>query len=90
MTEPLVMQLLIELSRQAGRVVARHEIFERCWGSAPVGDDSLNRIVAALRKTLAMADGETVIVETVPGAGYSLRFRTATAGTTTGDIELAI
>lgn len=59
-TEPLVMQLLVELSRKAGRVVTRREIFERCWGSAPVGDDSLNRIVAALRRILSQADGETV------------------------------
>jgi DNA-binding winged helix-turn-helix (wHTH) protein len=72
-TEPLVMQLLVELSRKAGRVVTRREIFDRCWGSAPVGDDSLNRIVAALRKTLSMADGESVLIETVPGAGYALR-----------------
>jgi DNA-binding winged helix-turn-helix (wHTH) protein len=72
-TEPLVMQLLIELCRKAGRVVTRREIFERCWGPFAVGDDSLNRIVASLRKTLAEADGATVMLETVPGAGYSLR-----------------
>lgn len=74
-TEPLVMQLLVELSRKAGRVVDRREIFERCWGASAVGDDSLNRIVRELRKTLAEADGETVLVETVPGAGYLLRLR---------------
>jgi len=74
-TEPLVMQLLVELSRKAGRVVSRRDIFESCWGSAPVGDDSLNRIVAALRKTLSQADGGTIRIETVPGAGYTLRFR---------------
>jgi len=74
-TEPLVMQLLVELSRNAGRVVSRREIFDRCWGSAPVGDDSLNRIVRELRKTLSLADGNTVFIETVPGAGYSLRLR---------------
>lgn len=67
------MQLLVELSRKAGRVVSRREIFERCWGSAPVGDDSLNRIVRELRKTLSMADGGTVLIETIPGAGYTLR-----------------
>jgi DNA-binding winged helix-turn-helix (wHTH) protein len=72
-TEPLVMHLLVELSRKAGRVVTRREIFETCWGSAAVGDDSLNRIVAALRKTLSTADGNIVRLETVPGAGYALR-----------------
>lgn len=91
--EPLVMQLLVELSRKAGRVVSRRDIFESCWGSAPVGDDSLNRIVAALRKTLSQADGGTILIETVPGAGYALRLRadrTKVNGATRGDVELAI
>ena len=94
-TEPLVMQLLVELSQNAGRVVTRCEIFESCWGSAPVGDDSLNRIVGALRKVLAIADGETVMVETVPGAGYSLRLRApgsvpASDEARLGEVEQAI
>lgn len=74
-TEPLVMQLLVELSRNAGRVVSRRDIFDRCWGSAAVGDDSLNRIVASLRKALSKADGGSVRIDTVPGAGYALRIR---------------
>lgn len=92
-TEPLVMQLLVELSRKAGRVVTRREIFDCCWGPAPVGDDSLNRIVAALRKTLAMADSDTVLIETVPGTGYSLRLRAngiKSNGATAGEVEQAI
>jgi DNA-binding winged helix-turn-helix (wHTH) protein len=92
-TEPLVMQLLVELSRNAGRVVSRRDIFESCWGSAPVGDDSLNRIVAALRKTLSMADGGTVLIETIPGAGYTLRLRADAVrlnGASQGDVEQAI
>jgi tetratricopeptide (TPR) repeat protein len=79
-TEPLVMQLLVELSHKAGCVVTRDEIFERCWGSAPVGDDSLNRIVSALRRTLALADGDSVSIDTVRGAGYALRLRPGAEG----------
>jgi DNA-binding winged helix-turn-helix (wHTH) protein len=92
-TEPLVMQLLVELSRKAGRVVTRREIFESCWGAAPVGDDSLNRIVAALRRTLSMADGGTILIETIPGAGYTLRLRTdgtGLNGATQGEVDHAI
>jgi DNA-binding winged helix-turn-helix (wHTH) protein len=88
-TEPLVMQLLVELSRRAGRVVTRREIFERCWGAAPVGDDSLNRIVRELRKLLSKADGSIVDVETVAGAGYSLRLR-AEPGAEADDSALAV
>ena len=92
-TEPLVMQLLVELSRKAGRVVSRREIFERCWGSAPVGDDSLNRIVRELRRALSIADDGTVLVETVPGAGYTLRLGGKPPklnGTAAADVDHAI
>jgi DNA-binding winged helix-turn-helix (wHTH) protein len=89
-TEPLVMQLLVELSRKAGRVVSRREIFETCWGSSAVGDDSLNRIVAGLRKTLSMADGDTVLVETVPGAGYALRLRSNGVEAAHDEVEQAL
>lgn len=92
-TEPLVMQLLIELSRKAGQVVTRRDIFDRCWGSSAVGDDSLNRIVRSLRKTLQMADGDTVHIETVPGAGYSLRLRAPadrTVQTWRSEVEQAV
>jgi DNA-binding winged helix-turn-helix (wHTH) protein len=71
--EPLVMQLLVALSRRAGELVTRREIFELCWGSAAVGDDSLNRIVAVLRKALLQVTGRGVTIETISGAGYVLR-----------------
>ena len=48
--EPIVMQLLVTLSRRAGKLVTRQQAFDACWGSAAVGDDSLNRAVAVLRK----------------------------------------
>jgi DNA-binding winged helix-turn-helix (wHTH) protein len=93
-TEPLVMQLLVELSRKAGRVVTRREIFDHCWGASAVGDDSLNRIVAALRRTLSLADGGSVLIETVPGAGYALRLGTGEGGPAADgarhDVERAI
>lgn len=90
MTEPLVMQLLVELSRNAGRVLSRREIFDRCWGAAPVGDDSLNRIVRELRKTLSEADGHTVLIDTVPGAGYALRLRPGAAGGMEAEVDQAV
>src|SRR5262249_41583528 len=71
--EPLVMQLLVALSRRAGQLVTRREIFEKCWGGLPVGDDSLNRLVAALRKALQRVSAGWMRVETVAGAGYVLR-----------------
>lgn len=78
--EPLVMELLMVLSRRAGQLVSRREIFEVCWGEAPVGDDSLNRVVAILRKTLTRAAGANIRVETVPSAGYVLRLEGNSSG----------
>ena len=88
--EPLVMQLLIELSRNAGRVVTRREIFDRCWGSAPVGDDSLNRIVAALRRALDNAGPGLATIETVPRTGYLLRLQSAAAYLLSGTNQRSI
>jgi DNA-binding winged helix-turn-helix (wHTH) protein len=71
--EPLVMQLLVTLSRRAGQLVTRQQVFDACWGTAAVGDDSLNRAIAVLRKALnQIADG-AVRIETIPGSGYVLR-----------------
>lgn len=71
--EPLVMQLLVFLSRNAGVLVTRRAIFGHLWGTASVGDDSLNRLVAILRKTLRTVGAVSVTVETVAAAGYMLR-----------------
>jgi tetratricopeptide (TPR) repeat protein len=71
--EPLVMEVLLALSRRAGMVVSRREMFEQCWGSAPVGDDSLNRVIAGLRKALRLTAGDAVTIQTVPAVGYVLR-----------------
>jgi DNA-binding winged helix-turn-helix (wHTH) protein len=71
--EPLVARLLIALSRRAGHMVARSELFQLCWGDTPVGDDSLNRVVAGLRRALRDVGDGSVVIETIPAAGYTLR-----------------
>lgn len=78
--EPLVMQLLVALSQRAGELVSRRDIFDICWGSAAVGDDSLNRVVAGLRKALQQTTAGTVRIETVPSAGYVLKIANDTHG----------
>lgn len=71
--EPLVIQLLVILAKQAGQLVTRRAIFDACWGPTPVGDDSLNRVIAALRKSLRSVAGDLIQIDTVPSAGYVLR-----------------
>ena len=70
--EPLVMQLLLQLVERPGEVLARRELFHELWGNAQVGDDSLNRLVASLRKTLERTGPETMQIETIPRVGYRL------------------
>jgi tetratricopeptide (TPR) repeat protein len=74
------MQLLVTLSRRAGKLVTRAQVFDSCWGSAAVGDDSLNRVVAVLRKALRQTAAGAVRIETVPGSGYVLRLAAVHTG----------
>jgi DNA-binding winged helix-turn-helix (wHTH) protein/tetratricopeptide (TPR) repeat protein len=70
--EPLIMQVLLLLLDSGGRVVTRDEMFDQLWGGAGVGDDSLNRAVAKVRKaTDAVAPG-ALQIETIPRTGYRL------------------
>lgn len=70
--EPRVMQVLVVLADSAGQVVTRQTLFERCWGGVYVGDDSLNRVIMALRKLAASIGAGSFEVETIPRTGYRL------------------
>lgn len=69
--EPRVMQVLIVLAESYGQVVTRETLFDRCWGSAYVGDDSLNRAIAGLRRAIDAVGGR-IEIETIPRTGYRL------------------
>ncbi|HXG80716.1 MAG TPA: winged helix-turn-helix domain-containing protein [Sphingomicrobium sp.] len=70
--EPRVMQVLVVLADAAGTVVTRETLFQRCWGNVFVGDDSLNRAVAGVRKVAETVAAGSFTVETVPRTGYKL------------------
>lgn len=70
--EPRAMQVLVALSEAAGAVVTRDDIFSRCWGAAVVGDDSLNRAIADIRRVARSVAADTFAIETVPRTGYRL------------------
>ena len=69
--EPLIMQVFLLLLDSAGRVVTRDELFDQCWGGVVVGDDSLNRAIARIRRISDVAPG-LFEVETIPRTGYRL------------------
>lgn len=70
--EPRVMQVLVTLAEAAGAVVTRDVLFSRCWGSVFVGDDSLNRAIAGVRRVAATVANGSFELETVPRTGYRL------------------
>jgi DNA-binding winged helix-turn-helix (wHTH) protein/tetratricopeptide (TPR) repeat protein len=68
--EPRVMQVLVALAQANGAVVTRNALFDRCWGGTYVGDDSLNRTIAALRRVVATVAPGSFEIETIPRTGY--------------------
>jgi DNA-binding winged helix-turn-helix (wHTH) protein/tetratricopeptide (TPR) repeat protein len=69
--EPRVMQVLVVLAESGGQVVTRETLFDRCWGNVYVGDDSLNRAIAALRRAIDGV-GARIKIDTIPRTGYRL------------------
>lgn len=84
--EPRVMQVLVVLAEARGAVVLRDELFRRCWGNSHVGDDSLNRTIAEVRKVEREAGGGAFTVETIPRTGYRLIVN----GEVTGSADAAV
>ena len=70
--EPLIMQVFLLLLDAGGRVVTRNELFDQCWGGVTVGDDSLNRAIAKVRRTGAQIAPTFLEIETIPRTGYRL------------------
>lgn len=70
--EPRVMQVLVALAEAQGWVVTRDTLFRRCWGSPNVGEDSLNRAIASVRRLATGVGADSFVVETIPRTGYRL------------------
>ena len=70
--EPLIMQVFLLLLDAAGKVVTRTELFDQCWGGVIVGDDSLNRAIAKVRRVGAQVAPGLYEIETIPRTGYRL------------------
>jgi DNA-binding winged helix-turn-helix (wHTH) protein len=70
--EPLIMQVFLLLLDAGGKVVTRNELFDQCWGGVMVGDDSLNRAIAKVRRTGAQVAPGLFEIETIPRTGYRL------------------
>lgn len=70
--EPLIMQAFLLLLDARGKVVTRDELFDRVWGGVIVGDDSLNRAIAKVRRVGEQVAPGLFEIETIPRTGYRL------------------
>src|SRR5947209_96343 len=70
--EPIVMKVFLLLLDAGGNVVTRDELFGNAWGGVFVGDDSLNRAIAQVRKIASETAPSLFEIETIPRTGYRL------------------
>lgn len=88
LVEPRVMQVLTVLADAAGNVVTREFLFHRCWGSRFIGDDSLNRAIAGVRRIASSVAENSFTIENIPRTGYRLTETSPDAGITGDAAEL--
>ena len=68
--------LLVELARHAGQVVARDQLLDRVWGYDYLGDSRLVDVaIGRLRAKVEADPAEPQLILTVRGVGYKARAR---------------
>jgi DNA-binding winged helix-turn-helix (wHTH) protein len=70
--EPKMMEVLVELTRHAGRVVSKERLIQAVWADTFVTDDVLTRCISGLRKALSDDATKPKVIETIPRRGYQL------------------
>ena len=70
--EPKVMNVLMHLSAQAGRVVSKGEILRAVWPDTFVGEDALTRCISVLRHIFEDDPHNPRFIKTVSKVGYCL------------------
>src|SRR5689334_6425325 len=68
--EPKSLRLLLYLIENRGRLVTKEELMQAVWEDTFVGDNSLTRAVAQIRKALGDDARQGRYIETVPKLGY--------------------
>jgi TolB-like protein/DNA-binding winged helix-turn-helix (wHTH) protein/Tfp pilus assembly protein PilF len=68
--EPVVLELLIYLIANRGRLVTRQELMDTVWGDTVISESALTKAVARLRKGLGDDSATHRYLETVRSRGY--------------------
>lgn len=75
--EPKAYDVLVELVREAGRLVTKQELLARVWPESFVEEGILTVHISSLRKALGDLDRPPKCIETVPRSGYRFIARIA-------------
>src|SRR5438105_1338089 len=71
---PILFELLLLLVSSQGRVISKDELFEKIWKGTSVGENSIARAIASLRRCLGenldTTPGREEFIVTVPRVGY--------------------
>ena len=70
--EPRVMQVLIALAQDRGKIVTRHMLGQSCWDGRIVGEDAINRVISRLRRVAEGLGANSFTLETITKVGYRL------------------
>jgi Tol biopolymer transport system component/DNA-binding winged helix-turn-helix (wHTH) protein len=70
--EPRVMQVLVRLAADPGRVLSRDELVSSIWPGPHVSDDAVSRCISALRRALGDDPAAPRYLETIRKGGYRL------------------
>jgi len=70
--QPKIMQVLVCLGEQPGKVITRERLFQTVWADTNVTDHVLSRSISELRKVFNDDPRNPRVIETIPKAGYRL------------------
>lgn len=76
--EARVMQMLLVLAREPGRVVSRQDLEREVWPGRVVTDDSATNAIGKLRKALNDSPRKPWVIETIGKSGYRLKVQPTT------------
>lgn len=70
--QPRVMQALVALAQAGGEILSRDDLLARCWHGLVVGEDSIDRVIARLRRLVDLLAPDELQLETIPRVGYRM------------------
>lgn len=66
-------RLLVQLMREAGHAIPKHELTQRVWGYDFEGNDNVLEVYIGYLRTKLEAQGEPRMIHTLRGVGYEIR-----------------